>query len=79
MSSLKPPMGSETSYSNIVLTIIISCYNTLELTRDCLRSIYENPPREAYEIILVDDASADGTSEMVREKVSLLSCRCRLL
>ena len=65
--SLKPPMGSETGHSDIVLTIITSCYNTLELTRDCLRSIYENPPREAYEIILVDDASTDGTSEMVRE------------
>jgi GT2 family glycosyltransferase len=67
MSGLKPRMRSEIGYSDIALTIIISCYNTLELTRDCLRSIYENPPREPYEIILVDDASTDGTSEMVCE------------
>ena len=65
MTGLKPPASSETRPSDIALTIIISCYNTLELARDCLRSIYENPPTEPYEIILVDDASTDGTSEMV--------------
>jgi GT2 family glycosyltransferase len=67
MSGLKPRIGSEIGHSDIALTIIISCYKTLELTRHCLRSIYENPPREAYEIILVDDASTDGTSQMVSE------------
>jgi N-acetylglucosaminyl-diphospho-decaprenol L-rhamnosyltransferase len=49
-----------------VLTIIISCYNTRDIVRDCLKSIYEHPPSESYEIILVDDASTDGTSEMAR-------------
>jgi len=52
--------------ADIVLTIIISCYNTRALVADCLRSIGQNPPSEPYEIILVDDASSDGTSEMVR-------------
>ena len=52
--------------SDIVLTIIITCYNTRDVVGDCLRSIYRNPPSEASEIILVDDASTDGTSEMVR-------------
>ncbi len=66
MSSLKP-VSAETGPSDIALTIVISCYNTRELVRDCLRSISENPSKEAYEIILVDDASTDGTSEMVRE------------
>jgi N-acetylglucosaminyl-diphospho-decaprenol L-rhamnosyltransferase len=68
MSSLKP-MGSEVEVarSDIALTIVISCYNTRELVRDCLTSIYENPPREVYEIILVDDACTDGTSAMVCE------------
>ena len=37
---------------DMVLTIIISCYNTRDLVRDCLRSIYEYPRSEAYEIIL---------------------------
>ena len=50
----------------IVLTIVISCYNTCDLVADCLRSIYQNPPSAPFEIILVDDASRDGTSEMIR-------------
>ena len=52
--------------ADIVLTIIISCYNTRDLVADCLGSIGQSPPNEPYEIILVDDASSDGTSEMVR-------------
>jgi len=35
---------------------------------DCLTSIYQNAPAEPYEIIVVDDASSDGTSEAVRER-----------
>ena len=60
------PIGEGMLEADIVLTIIISCYNDRDLVEDCLRSIYQNPPGEAYEIILVDDASSDGTSEMVR-------------
>jgi GT2 family glycosyltransferase len=59
------PIGSAMTNPDVVLTIIISCYNTCELVGDCLRSIYQNPPSESFEIILVDDASTDGTSEMV--------------
>ncbi len=51
---------------NPVLTIIITCYNTRDIVRDCLNSIYKHPPSETHEIILVDDASTDGTSEMAR-------------
>jgi len=66
MEDLKP-VGEGESRADIVLSIIISCYNTRELVRDCLNSIYRNPPQEAFEIILVDDASSDGVSEMARE------------
>jgi N-acetylglucosaminyl-diphospho-decaprenol L-rhamnosyltransferase len=62
----RKPVGDVKPESAIVLSIIISCYNTRELVADCLRSIYRNPPSQSYEIIVVDDASADGTSEMVR-------------
>src|ERR1700674_2568277 len=67
MTGLKP-IGPAMTHPDIVLTIIISCYNTRDLVEDCLRSIYQNPPMEAYEIILVDDASKDGTSEMVHSR-----------
>ena len=52
--------------SGPVLSIIITCYNTRELVRDCLNSIYAHPPAEPFEIVLVDDASTDGTSDFVR-------------
>jgi len=65
MSGLKP-IGPAMTNPDMVLTIVISCYNDRDLVEDCLRSIYQNPPSAVYEIILVDDASADGTSEMVR-------------
>jgi GT2 family glycosyltransferase len=67
MMGLKP-IGNSAPDVEIVLTIIVSCYNTRDLVSDCLRSIYQNPPGEPFEIILVDDSSKDGTSEMVRSE-----------
>jgi GT2 family glycosyltransferase len=58
-------IGDDPCGVEITLSIVISCYNTRELVAGCLQSIYENPCSELYEIILVDDASSDGTSEMV--------------
>src|SRR6266851_520229 len=52
----------------VALSVIIPSYNARELLADCLQSIYRNPPSEPYEIIVVDDASADGTSAMVRAR-----------
>jgi len=52
----------------IALSVIIASYNTQTLLSDCLRSIHENPPTDAHEIIIVDDASTDGSSAMVRER-----------
>ncbi|WP_447980613.1 glycosyltransferase family 2 protein [Candidatus Nitrospira bockiana] len=48
------------------LSIIIANYNARELLRACLQSIYDNPPRASFEIYVVDDASNDGSAEMVQ-------------
>lgn len=67
-----PPPGrncaSEPSVDRPSVSVIISTYNAREVVGDCLASIYRNPPSEPYEIILVDDASTDGTSDMVRAR-----------
>ena len=52
----------------IQLSIIISTYNAREASCHRLQSIYHNPPSEPYEIIVVDDASEDATSEMVQAR-----------
>ena len=51
------------------LSIIVVSYNTRQLLDDCLRSLYaaEAPPG-GMEIIVVDNASADGSPEMVRQR-----------
>jgi len=47
-----------------VLSIIIVSYNTRELLKGCLRSLFEHAP--AAEIVVVDNASRDGSTEMMR-------------
>jgi N-acetylglucosaminyl-diphospho-decaprenol L-rhamnosyltransferase len=63
MTDRKPV--SESGAAAVTLSIIVPSYNARELLGDCLQSIYQNAPSEPYEIIVIDDASADGTSEMV--------------
>ena len=59
------PVDDEAPQPVVALSVIVSCYNTRQLLSDCLQSIYRDPPEETYEILVVDDASSDGTSEMV--------------
>lgn len=49
------------------VAIIIVNYNTMELTRKCLRSVYERTRDLDYEVYVVDNASSDKSSEMIRE------------
>lgn len=65
---VEKPVGAGVDTVPIVVSIIIATYNASGLLADCLRSIYENPPSESYEVIVVDDASTDRTSDMVREQ-----------
>jgi glycosyltransferase involved in cell wall biosynthesis len=58
----------ERARTELVVSVIIATYNARQLLTDSLASIAENPPSEAYEGLVVDDASADGTSEMVRAR-----------
>ena len=49
------------------LSISIVSWNTRELLRDCLGSIREDPRSAGWEIFVVDNASGDGSADMVEE------------
>jgi len=48
------------------LSIIIVCWNVREDILRCIRSIEENEPSCAFEIIIVDNASTDGTVDIIK-------------
>lgn len=48
------------------LSIIIVSWNTRDILADCLASVYAHPPTDSFELILVDNASVDGSPEMVK-------------
>jgi len=50
------------------LAIVIVNYNTRDLLRACLRSVYASEGDFAYHVTVVDNASSDGSVEMVREE-----------
>lgn len=52
------------------LTVIISNYNTRSLLRNCLTSIYQHTRGVTFEVICIDDNSADGSAEMVATQFS---------
>lgn len=52
----------------IDLSIVIVSYNVKEFLYECLKSVYKNSKEFSFEVIVVDNASKDGSSAMVKEK-----------
>lgn len=51
------------------VSIVIPNFNGKELLTDCIDSLHQiDYPHDKYEIILVDNASSDGSMEFVRER-----------
>lgn len=50
------------------VSIIIVNYNTKELTQNCIDSIFENTNGVSFEVILVDNASTDGSVELFEQE-----------
>jgi len=50
------------------VSISITNHNTKDYLEDCIRSIEESGIRRSYEIIVVDDASNDGSADMISGK-----------
>lgn len=52
----------------VALSVIIPTHNTAEMTLQCCRAVVESLPSDG-EVIVVDDASADGTAELLRREL----------
>ena len=50
------------------ITIIIVSYNTKDLTLNCLRSVYAKTEKVRFEVVVVDNASTDGSPEAIRKE-----------
>jgi N-acetylglucosaminyl-diphospho-decaprenol L-rhamnosyltransferase len=47
------------------LSVVIVSYNTCDLLRECLGSVFRETTEPNFEVIVVDNQSADGSAEMV--------------
>ncbi len=47
------------------LSIVILSYNTRDILRECLRSVFRTTHRLRFEVVVVDNASRDGSAQMV--------------
>ncbi|MFC1781154.1 glycosyltransferase family 2 protein [Planctomycetota bacterium] len=50
------------------ISIIIVNWNTKQLLRDCLKSVFEQTSNLDYEVIVVDNASSDNSADMLRSE-----------
>lgn len=58
---------SEAPAKEPTISVVVVTYNNLELNKACLESLAVNSSYENLEVIVVDNASIDGTPEMLRE------------
>ncbi len=60
------------------LSILIVNWNTREFLRECLQSLWNAPPAFPFEVIVVDNASSDGSAEMIARDFPLVRLRANL-
>lgn len=51
-----------------MLSVLIVNWNTKDLLLSCLDSLCSNPPQADFEVIVVDNASTDGSAAAVKER-----------
>jgi len=60
------PASQRSSVQDLVdLSIIVVNWNTRDLLRDCLNSVWAETKATSFEVLVIDNASSDGSAEMV--------------
>lgn len=62
--------------NTFTLSILIISYNTQKLSLECLRSVFQETSETSFEVIVLDNASTDGSSEAI---ASEFGSRVRLI
>lgn len=52
----------------VVVSIIIVSYNTCEMTLNCLRSVFDQTRENHFEVIVLDNASSDGSADAIERE-----------
>ena len=77
--SFEPPVPTRPIefpvHEKVEVSIIIPVFNQLHFTQACLASLQEHQGAERFEVIVVDDCSADGTAEAVRRMPEVVYVR----
>lgn len=60
--------AADGAQTRLDLAVVIVSYNTRELLRNCLRSLFAEAEAFTYSVCVVDNASADRSAEMVRDE-----------
>lgn len=60
------------------LSIIVINWNTRDMLRDCLHSVFEFQPSSSFEVLIVDNASTDGSQSMVSQEFPNAKLLCNL-
>ncbi|HSQ54728.1 MAG TPA: glycosyltransferase family 2 protein, partial [Gemmata sp.] len=50
------------------VSVCIANWNCVELLRNCLRSLFDNPQGAAFEVVVADNGSTDGAAGMVADE-----------
>lgn len=50
------------------VSVVVISWNTKSLLRDCLNSVYQHTRESTFEVIVVDNASVDGSTNMINDQ-----------
>lgn len=66
--------------SEVAASVVVPTYNRRDFLRRCLLSLFaQTAPAAAYEVVVVDDGSTDGTAALVEELKKQARCRLAYL